>query len=138
MLVKLTPFLHNYYFRVILGSISTTFYAQLFLQRSKKCKRDWQLDWIFMLLGFLRVKAVSKHVGKIDPSSLKSVLWLQSRLIVRTNNCIRNVWLLCSTHMYCSIENIDSISNFSCVATSVLRMCSLHAVAFSKKLCWLI
>jgi len=36
-----------------------------------------------------------------------------------------------------SIKKESHVSNLSCVATSVLRMLLLHAVAFSKKLPWL-
>ncbi len=33
----------------------------------KSAKRYWQLDWIFTILGYARVKASREHVGEIDP-----------------------------------------------------------------------
>jgi len=33
-------------------------------------KRHWWLDCLFTLLGSSRVKALSKHVGEIDPRSI--------------------------------------------------------------------
>ncbi len=57
-------------------SLALKFFVERILAQKhipKARKRHWWLDWIFTPLGSAQVKALSKHVGEIDPSCGKSI-----------------------------------------------------------------
>jgi len=53
-----------------LSQFHQRFTHSFYARRSQKCKKDWQLDCFFTLLGSARVKAVRRMLMKLSPCLL--------------------------------------------------------------------
>jgi len=67
------------------GSISSTFYEQLYLRRSQKCKKNSQVVSLFALLGSEHAKAVLRTLMKLIPGFRATNTLLNLNLNTFTN-----------------------------------------------------
>jgi len=64
------------------GSISSTFYEQLFHAKIPKVQKDWQLDCLFALLGSERKKTDHRMLMKLTPDRKEKVCLITLRSLI--------------------------------------------------------
>jgi len=96
------------------AAFTSSFYKQLL-------QKHWWLDCLFTLLGYVRVKALSKHVGEIDPRGwfhqhiYTQLLHGAPKTVRIQSSCLYLFILLGSTHAKADRRNFINVlcTNFS-------------------------